>query len=47
MILELTVFGDAADLNNSIELVSVDWLICLVSMRKWGAALATFTFCTL
>ena len=46
MVLELTVFGDAADLNNSIELVLwVGSITGLVSMRKWGVALATFTLC--
>ena len=45
MVLELTVFGDSADLNNSIELIL--WIATvagLVTMRKWGAAIATFTF---
>jgi hypothetical protein len=43
MILELTIFNDAADTNNSILLVL--WstsLVALLSMRKWGAAFVTF-----
>jgi len=43
-LLELTVFNDAADLNNSILLIL--WALSVVGlslMRKWGAALATFT----
>jgi hypothetical protein len=44
MILELTIFNDAADLNNSILLVLwVSSIIGLVSMRRLGAALATFS----
>jgi hypothetical protein len=42
--LEVTVFNDAADLNNSILLIL--WIastIGLLTMRKWGAALAAFT----
>jgi hypothetical protein len=42
--LELTVFNDAADLNNSIMLLL--WVVStfgLVLMKKWGAALAAFT----
>jgi|WetSurMetagenome_2_1015567.scaffolds.fasta_scaffold94395_2 hypothetical protein len=42
--LELTVFNDAADLNNSIMLVL--WVVStlgVVLMKKWGAALAAFT----
>ncbi len=45
MVLELTVLNDTADLNNSILLVF--WLlstVALFSMRKWGAAFATFVF---
>jgi hypothetical protein len=46
MVLELTVFGDASDLNNSIELVLwVASIAGLVSMLKWGLALSIFTFC--
>jgi hypothetical protein len=44
MVLELTVFGDSADLNNSILLIL--WtlsIVGLISMRKLGAAVATFT----
>ena len=44
MVLELTVFNDAADLNNSILLIL--WACSTVGLyllRKWGAALATFT----
>ena len=41
--LELTVFNDAADLNNSITLVlMVLSVVGLLSMRKLGAAFATF-----
>ena len=44
MILELSVFGDVADLNNSIILVlSISSTIGLITMRKAGAALATFS----
>jgi hypothetical protein len=46
MILEVTVLGDAVDLNNSIELIL--WfssLVGLLSMRKWGIALTVFTLC--
>ncbi len=46
MVLELTIFGDTADLNHSIELVL--WLSSiagLFSMRKWGEALSIFTLC--
>ncbi len=42
--LELTIFNDAADLNNSIMLVL--WVLSitgLISMRKIGAAIATST----
>ncbi len=44
MILELTYFNDAADLNNSILLVL--WVLSIVGlslMRKLGAAVATFS----
>jgi hypothetical protein len=44
MVLELTFFGDAADLNNSILLVL--WtlsIVGLISMKKLGAAVVTFT----
>ena len=44
MILELTVFNDAADHNNSILLVL--WIVSIIgllSMKKLGAALATFS----
>jgi len=44
MALELTVFNDAADLNNSILLIL--WIISiagLMSMRKIGAAITLFT----
>ena len=42
--LELTIFNDAADLNNSIMLVlRVFSVIGLISVRKIGAALATST----
>lgn len=44
MVLELTVFNDAADLNNSILLVL--WVLSiggLSLMRKLGAAVATFS----
>jgi hypothetical protein len=44
MALEVTVFNDAADLNNSILLVL--WIISIAGLlfiRKYGAALATFT----
>ncbi len=40
----LTISGDAADLNNTIEIAL--WAIsvgALLSMRKWGAAFAIFT----
>jgi len=44
MILELTVFGDAADLNNSLDLILwVASIADLASMRKCGAALPIFT----
>jgi hypothetical protein len=44
MTLELTVFNDAADLNNSILLILwIASIIGLLSMRKVGAALALFT----
>jgi hypothetical protein len=42
--LELTIFNDVADLNNSIMLIL--WVLSIVGlslMRKWGAALTTFT----
>ncbi len=42
--LELTVFNDSADLNNSIMLVL--WILSIIgllSMRKIGAALTVFT----
>ncbi len=45
MALELNALNDRADLNNSVLLVL--WLssiVALFSMRKWGAALATFVF---
>ena len=38
--------GDVADLNNWIEIAL--WIASIagvLSMRKWGAALATFTLC--
>ncbi len=42
--LEVTVLNDAADLNNSIILVlSVLSIVGLSSMRKLGAAVATFS----
>jgi hypothetical protein len=44
MVIEVTVANDAADLNNSIELVL--WIVSiagLVMMKKWGAALTTLT----
>jgi hypothetical protein len=44
MALEVTVFNDAADLNNSILLVL--WVAStagLLLMKKYGAAIATFT----
>lgn len=42
--LEITVFNDAADLNNSILLILfILSTIGLLSMRKAGAALALFT----
>ena len=42
--LEITILNDAVDLNNSIMLVLwVLSIIGLLSMRKLGAALATFT----
>ncbi len=44
MILELTLFGDSADLNNSILLIF--WsasIIGLLSLKKIGAAFATFS----
>jgi hypothetical protein len=44
MILELTIFGDSADLNNSIELVL--WASSIAGLalaQKWGVALSTFT----
>jgi hypothetical protein len=44
MILELTIFGDSADLNNSIELVL--WASSIAGLalaQKWGAAFSTFT----
>jgi hypothetical protein len=43
MALELTVFNDAADLNNSILLIL--WLVSIVSLtftKKYGAAVAVF-----
>jgi hypothetical protein len=44
MLFELTVFNDAADLNNSVLLVLwVSSIAGLLSMRKWGAAFVTFT----
>ena len=44
MALELTVFNDAADLNNSILLILwVTSIIGLISMRKVGAAITLFT----
>jgi hypothetical protein len=42
--LEVTVFNDSADLNNSISLVL--WIVSiagLLSMRKIGAAITLFT----
>jgi hypothetical protein len=43
MILELTVFNDAADKNNSILLILwISSIAGLLSMRKWGAGLVTF-----
>jgi hypothetical protein len=43
MVLELTVFNDAADLNNSILLILwVSSIVGLLLMRKWGTALVTF-----
>ncbi len=44
MALEVTVFNDATDLNNSILLVL--WVAStagLLLMKKYGAAIATFT----
>jgi hypothetical protein len=44
MALELTVFKDAADLNNSILLVL--WIVStpsLLFIKKYGSAIATFT----
>jgi len=44
MILELTIFGDLADLNNYIILaLSIASIIGLITMKKVGAALATFS----
>ncbi len=44
MVLELTVFGDSEDLNNSILLIlSLVSIAGLASMRKAGVALATFS----
>ncbi len=43
MILELTIFNDAADLNNSILLIL--WILSIIglfSMRKIGAAITLF-----
>lgn len=43
-ILELTVLGDYVHLNSSTELIL--WVISFASlflMKKWGAALVTFT----
>ncbi len=43
-LLEVTAIGDYIDLNNSIEFVLFTLSIAgLLSMRKWGATLATFT----
>jgi hypothetical protein len=43
MVLELTAFNDAADLNNSILLIFwISSIAGLLSMRKWGAAFGTF-----
>jgi hypothetical protein len=45
MVLELTALNDSADLNNSVLLIL--WLssiVALFSMKKWGAAIATFVF---
>ncbi len=45
MVLELTAFNDAEDLNNSVLLILwVSSMIALFSMRKWGAAFTTFVF---
>jgi len=44
MLLEIAVFNDAADLNNSVLLVL--WVLSiagLATMRKVGAAFATFS----
>lgn len=44
MALELTIFNDTSDLNNSILLVL--WIMSTVGIlfiRKYGAAIATFT----
>jgi hypothetical protein len=41
---ELTIFKDAADLNNSIMFVL--WVLSIMGfalMKKWGAVLAAFT----
>lgn len=46
MILELTVFGDYKDLNNSIELTL--WILSIIGLyltKKWGAALTIFALC--
>jgi len=46
LMLLLIVNGDEEDLNNWIEIAL--WTISIVgllSMRKWGAAFATFTLC--
>ena len=44
MALEVTVFNDASDLNNSILLIL--WVLSiagLIFLKKYGAAIATFT----
>jgi hypothetical protein len=44
MVLELTVFNDAADLNNSILLIL--WVVSTVSLlfvKKYGPTIAVFT----
>ncbi len=44
MVLELTIFEDAVDLNNSILLVLMTLsFVGLFTMRKLGAAVATFS----
>ena len=43
---ELTMLGDSSDLNNSVWLILRRVLIAgLVTMLRWGAAIALFIFC--